>query len=237
MSLIICKNLSAGYDGRAVVSGVDFNVEAGDRLCIIGENGSGKSTLVKTILGLQKPVSGEIIFGDGVKPTEIGYVSQASAAQNDFPATVKEVVLSGCLNGSGWRPFYTREQKATAEKNMKLFELDNLANRCFRELSGGQRQRVLLARALCAAKRLLLLDEPVTGLDPLVTEELYELTDKLNADYGLTIISVTHDVNAVVKHCSEVLFVAKKCFFGGRDEFLQSRLAENFLAGEAKYDV
>lgn len=234
MSLITCKNLCVGYDGRAVASGINFEVNVGDKLSIIGENGSGKSTLVKTLLGLQKPVSGVIEYGDEVKPTEIGYVSQQTDAQSDFPASVREIVLSGCLNGSGFNPFYTRKQKNTADSNIELLGLTSLSKRCFRELSGGQKQRVLLARALCAAKKLLLLDEPVTGLDPLVTKELYELTDNLNASKGLTIISVTHDVVAVKEHSSKVLYIADECFFGTRDEFLNSPYADKFLSGEAK---
>ena len=167
---ISCVNVSLGYEGKPVIEGLNFEVYAGDYLCIVGENGSGKSTLIRTLLRLRKPLSGDIVTGDGLKPQEIGYLPQQTAAQRDFPATVKEIVLSGCLNQSAFRPFYTTSQKKQAVYNMEKLGITHLANRCYRELSGGQQQRVLLARALCATHKMLLLDEPVAGLDPKVTQ-------------------------------------------------------------------
>ena len=167
--LIECKNLTAGYEGMPVVKNLSFNVSAGDYLCIVGENGSGKSTLMKTILGLRSALSGEIIFGDGLKQTEIGYLPQQTAAQKDFPATVREVVLSGCLGRKGLSPFYSKADKKLCDDNIELLGITGIAHCSYRNLSGGQQQRVLLARALCATGKLLLLDEPVSGLDPMVT--------------------------------------------------------------------
>lgn len=222
MAEIVCKKLSLGYDGKSVVENIDFSVSGGDYLCIVGENGAGKSTLMKTILALQKPLSGGISYGDGLKASEIGYIPQRTDAQKDFPATVYEIVLSGCLSGLGFRPFYTKKQKETALKNMEILGITEFSKRCFRELSGGQQQRVLLARALCSTKKMLLLDEPVAGLDPVVTSELYETIDKLNKERGITIVMISHDISAAIKYSSHILYVGKPCFFGSRDEFLKS---------------
>lgn len=222
MAEIVCKKLSLGYDGKSVVENIDFSVSGGDYLCIVGENGAGKSTLMKTILALQKPLSGEITYGDGLKASEIGYIPQRTDAQKDFPATVYEIVLSGCLSGLGFRLFYTKKQKETALKNMEILGITEFSKRCFRELSGGQQQRVLLARALCSTKKMLLLDEPVAGLDPVVTSELYETIDKLNKERGITIVMISHDISAAIKYSSHILYVGKPCFFGSRDEFLKS---------------
>ncbi|MBR5959704.1 MAG: ATP-binding cassette domain-containing protein, partial [Clostridia bacterium] len=175
MALLTCKDLVLGYDGHPVLSGISFEVCAGDYLCIVGENGSGKTTLMKTVLGLQKPLAGQITFGDGLKQNEIGYLPQQTDVQRDFPATVREIVLSGCQGRMGRRPFYNREDRKMAAQNMERLELTALAGRCYRELSGGQQQRVLLARALCATQKLIVLDEPVSGLDPHVTSEMYGL--------------------------------------------------------------
>ena len=168
--LLACRDAVIGYDNTVAVNGVSFELERGDYLCIVGENGSGKSTLLKGILGLIPMRGGSVDFADGLRRTDIGYLPQQTQAQRDFPATVREVVLSGCLNGSKG-PFYSRTDRSLANKNMEKLSITNIANRSYRELSGGQQQRVLLARALCAAKELLLLDEPVTGLDPVVTAE------------------------------------------------------------------
>ena len=151
MAQLSCQNLTVGYDGRTVLQGLNFEVNPGDYLCILGENGSGKSTLMKTILGLQAPISGTILTGDGLRKNEIGYLPQQTQAQKDFPASVREIVLSGCQGRCGSRPFYSKEEKRLAEENIGKMGIGSLTKRCYRELSGGQQQRVLLARALCAS--------------------------------------------------------------------------------------
>ena len=229
MALLTCKDLVLGYDGHPVLSGISFEVCAGDYLCIVGENGSGKTTLMKTVLGLQKPLAGQITFGDGLKQNEIGYLPQQTDVQLDFPATVREIVLSGCQGRCGLRPFYNKAEKALALKNMERMDIVPLANRCYRDLSGGQQQRVLLARALCAAERILLLDEPVSGLDPKVTTEMYNLISKLNKD-GVTIIMISHDISAAVRYATHILHIGTSVFFGTRDEYMNSDIGKFFLA-------
>ena len=209
MAQLICENLTLGYNSNIVLENVSFSVEKGDYLCIIGENGSGKTTLMKTILRLQKPLEGQISTGDGVLPDEIGYLPQQTQVQRDFPASVWEIVLSGCQSRCGKRPFYNKEEKRLAQEAMKRMEIEDLAKRCYRELSGGQQQRVLLARALCAAQKMLLLDEPVSGLDPSVTQEMYELIEQLHKD-GITIMMITHDVDAARKYATKILKVQDK---------------------------
>ena len=228
MSQLICKDLACGYEQRAVVSNVNFSVNQGDYLCIVGENGSGKSTLVKTLLGLVKPISGTIETGDDLKRNEIGYLPQQTDVQRDFPASVWEVVTSGCLAGSGFRPFYNKQEKALARQNIEKMGLQGFEKRCYRELSGGQQQRVLLARALCATRKLLLLDEPVSGLDPKVTLEMYELISRLNREDGVTIIMISHDINAALKYATHILHVSHDVFFGTREEYLNSDYVKRF---------
>lgn len=230
MALLTCSDLVLGYDGHPVLSGVRFNVRAGDYLCIVGENGSGKTTLMKTILRLQKPLSGSIAFGDDLKQSEIGYLPQQTAVQKDFPATVQEIVLSGCQARAGRRPFYSKEEKALAKGSMERMELLPLANRCYRELSGGQQQRVLLARALCATRKLLVLDEPVAGLDPHVAAEMYTLIHTLNRKDGITVIMISHDLSVAVQEASHILHVGQRLFFGTAAEYLKSGLADRFLS-------
>jgi zinc transport system ATP-binding protein len=203
MAVLKVENLCVGYEGRAVLENVNFEIESGDYFCIVGENGSGKSTLMKTLLGLQSPVSGAISFDEGLKNNEIGYLPQQSDVQRDFPASVYEIVLSGCQNSLGKKFFYSKEHKALALENIKKMGIEKLKNRCYRELSGGQQQRVLLARALCATKKALLLDEPVAGLDPQVTEEMYELIKQLNDD-GMTIIMISHDLTNVKAYANKI---------------------------------
>ena len=235
MAQLICKDLACGYEQKAVVSDVNFSVNAGDYLCILGENGSGKTTLVKTLLGLIKPIGGSIETGDGIKRNEIGYLPQQTDVQRDFPASVWEVVISGCLAGSGFRPFYNREEKALAKQNMEKMGIVGFEKRCYRELSGGQQQRVLLARALCATRKLLLLDEPVSGLDPKVTLEMYELIAKLNREDGVTIIMISHDIHAALKYATHILHVADSVFFGTKEEYLQSDYVKRFtVEGDEK---
>lgn len=206
MAILTAKELSVGYEGSSVLSGINFEINAGDYFCIVGENGSGKTTLMKTILGLQTPISGEFNFSEGLLKNEIGYLPQQSDVQRDFPASVFEIVLSGCQNGLGKKFFYSKEQKELALQNIKRMGIAQLKNRCYRELSGGQQQRVLLARALCATKRVLLLDEPVAGLDPQVTAEMYELIKQLNDD-GLTIIMISHDIDNITNYATKIFNV------------------------------
>ena len=207
MAQLTCQNLCAGYDGRPVLQDLSFELLAGDYLCIVGENGSGKSTLMKTILGLQPPISGRILTGDGLRKNEIGYLPQQTVVQKDFPASVREIVLSGCQGRCGSRPFYNKEEKQLAAEAMDKMQITRLARRCYRELSGGQQQRVLLARALCATQKMLLLDEPVSGLDPKVTAEMYTLIEKLNREDGITVIMISHDITAAVKYASHILHI------------------------------
>ncbi|MBQ3356788.1 MAG: ABC transporter ATP-binding protein [Oscillospiraceae bacterium] len=231
MALLTCKDLSLGYEGHEIVRGLNFEVHSGDYLCIVGENGSGKSTLMKTVLGLQPPLGGTVRTGDGLAQNEIGYLPQQTVVQRDFPASVREIVLSGCGGRMGLRPFYSKEEKQLAKDMMEKLGLTALAKRCYRELSGGQQQRVLLARALCATKKLLLLDEPVSGLDPKVTIEMYALIARLNRDEGITVIMISHDIGAAVRYASHILHIGNTVFFGTRDEYLASDLSDSFLKG------
>ena len=222
MAQLTCQRLCVGYDGQSVLQDLTFELLAGDYLCIVGENGSGKSTLMKTILGLQMPISGRILTGDGLRKNEIGYLPQQTVIQKDFPASVREIVLSGCLGRCGSRPFYNKEEKKLAVDAMEKMQITRLARRCYRELSGGQQQRVLLARALCATQKMLLLDEPVSGLDPKVTAEMYTLIEKLNREDGITVIMISHDITAAVKYASHILHIGDTVFFGTRVDYLQS---------------
>lgn len=233
MSQLICRDLCLGYDGREIVHGLNFEIDAGDYLCIVGENGSGKSTLMRTLLGLQPPMSGKVLTGEGLLQKEIGYLPQQTAVQKDFPATVREIVISGFQGRCGLRPFYTKEEKRIAEENVERMGISHLAKRCYRELSGGQQQRVLLARALCATGKMLLLDEPVSGLDPKATAEMYRLIEKLNSD-GITVIMISHDMEAALSYASHILHIGNTVFFGTRQEYLNSELYKGFCAGGGK---
>ena len=230
MAQLTCQDLCVGYDGKAVLQDLSFAVFSGDYLCIVGENGSGKSTLMKTILGLQQPVRGRILTLDGLRKNEIGYLPQQTQVQNDFPASVREIVLSGCQGRCSSRPFYNKEEKQLAADAMEKMQIAQLAKRCYRELSGGQQQRVLLARALCATRKMLLLDEPVSGLDPKVTAEMYALIEKLNREDGITVIMISHDIAAAVKYASHILHIGDAVFFGTRAEYLQSPQGRLFAA-------
>lgn len=232
MAQLTCQKLCVGYDGKTVLQDLGFEVFAGDYLCIVGENGSGKSTLMKTILGLQMPISGRILTGDGLRKNEIGYLPQQTVVQKDFPASVREIVLSGCQGRCGNRPFYNKEEKQLALDAMDKMQITQLARRCYRELSGGQQQRVLLARALCATQKILLLDEPVSGLDPKVTAEMYTLIEKLNREDGITVIMISHDVAAAVRYARHILHIGDTVFFGKRADYLQSPQGRLFDAKE-----
>ena len=233
MSQIICKNLTLGYENKKVVGTLDFTVERGDYLAVVGENGSGKTTLMKTVLGLMPPLGGSITFGDGLKRTEIGYLPQQTEHQKDFPATVKEVVLSGTLSGLGLKPFYGEKEKTAALKNIKKMGLEGYENKPFANLSGGQKQRVLLARALCAAKSILLLDEPASGLDEQATNEMYSIIESLNAS-GVTIVMITHDHTAALKYADHILHVGHDVFFGTKSQYQDYLQAKNEVNGGQK---
>ena len=223
MALISCQNLSVGYENRILFKNLNFSVERGSYLCIIGENGTGKSTLMRTLLGLQQPLEGTILFGDELKENEIGYLPQQTIVQKDFPASVREIVLSGCQNHLGLHPFYGRLEKKRAEEMMEKLQVKDLQNRCYRELSGGQQQRVLLARALCATKKILLLDEPVSGLDPKVTKELYQFIYELNREDNLTIIMITHDMKAAATYATHIMQIGSDLFYGTKQEYERER--------------
>lgn len=231
MALITCNNLKLGYNGREIIQNLSFQVDRGNYLCVVGENGSGKSTLMRTILGLQAPMSGQIQKGDGLKESQIGYLPQQTPVQKDFPASVWEVVLSGCEGGCGWRPYYTKAEKDRALENIRSMGLSALKKRCYRELSGGQKQRVLLARALCATDMLLFLDEPVSGLDPKVTEEMYALIEKLNREQGITVIMISHDIQAALRYATHILHIGGAVFFGTREEYLRSGVLTSLMKG------
>jgi len=221
MAYITCKDLAVGYSPYIVAKEINFEINKGDYICVVGENGAGKSTLMKTILHLQSACEGSITLGDGLTPREIGYLPQQTLVQRDFPATVREIVLSGTIT-KGFGFFYSKEQKQTAEAMMEQLHISDLASQSYRKLSGGQQQRVLLARALCATDKLLVLDEPISGLDPSATDELYQLISELNAN-GTSILMVTHDLNAL-QYASHVLHVTKdSSLFLERDAYLESK--------------
>lgn len=225
-----CKNVTLGYEGSIVTEGINFSVSKGDYLYILGENGSGKSTLIKALLCLKPQMSGEILTGDGLSRNEIGYLPQQTVVQRDFPASVSEIVLSGCATRTGFRPFFRASDKKLAADIMKRLEIHDLAVHCYRNLSGGQQQRVLLARALCAARKLLLLDEPVTGLDPKATNEMYELIADLNKNDNITVIMVSHDINAAVKYATHILHIGStQLFFGEKKDYLKSEIGKSFI--------
>jgi len=235
MPLIEVANAAFRYDGKEVVSDLSFSVERGDYLCIVGENGSGKSTLVKGLLGLKAPSAGSISFGDGLRAREIGYLPQQRDSQRDFPASVQEVVLSGTLNSLGFRPFYRRKQRDMAQAQLVCVGMDALKNTSFRELSGGQQQRALLARALAATQKLIILDEPIAGLDPLATADMYRLIQHVNRDHGVTVIMVSHDPHAAAHEAKRILHLEnRQLFYGSAAEYRHSEIGKRFLGGEAR---
>lgn len=217
--MIKCKNLSAGYDGKAVVGGLNFEVNGGDYLCVIGENGVGKSTLIKTLLGLLKPVEGEVIFNENLLPTQIGYLSQQQQLLKDFPASVFEIVLSGCQSKLGLRPFYNASERQSARDKINRLGLLEFVNKSFSQLSGGQQQRVLLARALMAGQRLMILDEPVTGLDTVAAKNMYDIIDDLNKVEKMTVIMISHDIKESLNRATKVLYMGSDNFYGSVEEF------------------
>ncbi len=228
MAQLICKDVSLGYEGKSIAQDINFEVNKGDYLCIVGENGSGKSTLVKALLHQIQPLSGKIETAEGFSLKDIGYLPQQTEVQRDFPASVMEIVQSGCIRRCKG-PFYGAREKQIAKQNMQKLDILSLSKKCYRELSGGQQQRVLLCRALCAAKKLLLLDEPVTGLDPVVTSEMYSLIANLNQE-GITVIMVSHDIAAALKYASHILHIAQEqLFFGKKQDYLKSEAGKLFM--------
>ena len=230
-----CKDVTLGYENKVVAKNLNFKIDQGDYLCVVGENGTGKSTLIKTLLGLIKPLNGEVIANvQGKNHKGVGYLPQQTQAQKDFPASVWEVVLSGVLNNDHRCPFYNKKDKAEAEKNMEKLNILDLKKRCYRELSGGQQQRVLLARALCATDSVLILDEPVTGLDPAASMELYETIKDLNKKENVTIIMVSHDIKNALNYATHILHLEQeKDFFGTVEEYKKSNVTNMFLGGAA----
>lgn len=232
MSLIKCESLAIGYNDKTVLNDLNFSIGENDYLYIIGENGSGKSTLIKSLLKLQKPISGKIEYCPNLKSNEIGYLPQQSSIQKDFPAGVEEIVLSGCINRLGLKPFYTAKNRKKARHNMELMKIYHLKNESYQTLSGGQQQRVLLARALTAGSKALLLDEPVTGLDPVAASDMYSLIQTINRDYRIAVIMVSHDINAAFKYATHILHLSSQgVFFGTADEYKSSDFHKRFYGG------
>ena len=230
--ILKCENVSLSYDGHPVASGIDFTVNEGDYLCILGENGSGKTTLINALLGLKRITGGSLSYGDGVCARNIGYLPQKQSSNADFPACVREIVRTGFLGKRGFHPYYSRRERERADDVMKLLGVSEFAERSMDELSGGQQKRVLLSRALCSAEKLLILDEPTAALDPVVTEELYEMTAKLNREEGIAVIMVSHDVAAATKYASSILHIKhEQLFFGTTEEYLATDLAKAYLGG------
>ena len=232
MALITCSKTCFAYEGREVIHELMLEIEQGEYLCVVGENGSGKSTLIKGLLGLIAPVHGRVTYGDGLEHSAIGYLPQRTEVQNDFPASVWEVVTSGCRGRS---PFLTKAMRRQAEENMELLGITHIRNHSFMELSGGQQQRALLSRALCATRSLLLLDEPVAGLDPLVTRELYEVIGMLRRKRNLTVVMISHDIAAALTYADRILHISPGAtFLGTVDEYRHSELGRAFAGGESK---
>lgn len=228
--LIKCEHVDLGYENQDAVINVNMEVCPGDYLCIVGENGSGKSTLIKGLLGLLKPSGGKLTVAEELKTTGIGYLPQQTAAQKDFPASVREVVLSGCLSRRGRRPFYSKTEKDIASANMEKLGITQLADQCYRELSGGQQQRVLIARALCATRELLILDEPITGLDPMAIQDFYSMIRKLNREDKVAIIMVSHDLRNAVEEANKILHLQKQVlFYGLAHDYMNSKAAGHFF--------
>ncbi|MDL2217154.1 ATP-binding cassette domain-containing protein [Christensenellaceae bacterium OttesenSCG-928-M15] len=230
-TLITCENAAFAYEGVTVVKDVNFTIHEGDYLCIIGENGTGKSTLMKGLLHLKPPAKGEIRYHAPLKKNMVGYLSQQNPAQKDFPASVMEVVLSGRLNHIGLRPFYKKADRESALKNMERLHIADIKNASYRDLSGGQQQRVLLARALCATEKLLFLDEPVAGLDPLVTGDFYRLIEEVNASTGVTVVMVSHDIKMAIQSASHILYLSREqTLFADKAAFIKTKEGQKLMA-------
>mgnify|MGYP002623960792 CR=1 FL=1 len=230
MELLSCEHLSVSYEGRPALTDISFSVEEGDYICVLGENGAGKSTLIKTLLGLKRGESGRIDFLNGFRQKYVGYLPQQQTVKKDFPASVWEVVISGNENSLGFRPFFDASHKKITEENLKKLGIYDLKDKGFRELSGGQQQRVLLCRALCATKKLLILDEPASGLDPVATAELYSIIKTLNEKDCITVIMISHDTECTRKYAKKILHLAtRQVFFGSKEDYLSTDIGKRFL--------
>ncbi len=229
--IIKCEHTDFGYENHDAVIDLNLEIYPGDYLCVVGENGSGKSTLIKGMLGLLKPTGGSLSVADELKRGGIGYLPQQTAAQKDFPATVQEVVLSGTLSRRGNRPFYSRAERKLAAHNLERLGIEHLKKKCYRELSGGQQQRVLIARALCATEQLLILDEPITGLDPSAIQDFYHLIKKLNKEDGITIIMVSHDIGNVISQANKILHLHRRVVFCGTAEEYKTERGRKRISG------
>jgi len=234
MKICECKKLNIGYNEKSICKDISFVVESGEYICIIGENGCGKSTLLKTLLGLNKPISGKVVFDKNFNKSLIGYLPQQTDSQRDFPAIVREVVLSGFINRMGFRPFYNKLEKEKCMEVCKFLGIQDLLKKSYRDLSGGQQQRVLLARALCATNDLLVLDEPTNALDARSQVKLYELISELNKQ-GITIIMVSHNIEKVINYASHIIYLKDTPqFIGSKEDFLKSEYAKIFKLEEEK---
>ena len=231
--LIVCRDVSLGYEGRSVLSGLNLTISKGDYLCVVGDNGSGKSTLMRGLLGLLQPQIGHIEHAPALRHGAIGYLPQQTRAQRDFPATVLEVVLSGCLNRRGLHFLYTPAQRSETMMNLGKLGILELKDACYRDLSGGQKQRTLIARALCATDKLLILDEPITGLDPASTQDFYAVIRHLNRDEKVAVLMVSHDIGNIVTQANKILQLKQTVqFYGTVDEYKKSEFGREFLGGE-----
>ncbi len=234
--LLECMNLCVSFEGKRVLNNVSFSVDEGDFLCIVGQNGAGKTTLTNAILGLVPITSGEIEL-NGITNKDIGYLPQKLKVSNNFPASVKEVVMSGFVGKKFFAPFYTKSQKCRADDSIKLLDIEKFINRSFSELSGGQQQRVLLARAICAAERIVFLDEPVTGLDVKATENFYTLLSHLNEHHSISVAMISHDIKTAVKYCSKVLHLGDGVeFFGSKNDYIESDAYKLFVREKGRKD-
>lgn len=207
MNLIKVTDLSViykiGYKTMFALKNISFDVNSGEYICIIGDNGAGKTTLIKSLLSLNDISSGKIEIN--CKRNEISYLPQNSSIPLDFPATVEEIVLTGTQDDKIKAFFYGVNQKKMANSAMEKARITNLAKRRFGELSGGQQQRVLFARAIAKNPKVLILDEPCTGLDSSTCKDFYKLLDDVNSIERVTIIMVLHDLSAVKKYASKII--------------------------------